>query len=188
MSGREKIQFYSIVINTFVKLNSLFPRTLNHWFYKHSRNLKGNFGKLVRFVLLKNLCATCGSNVSIHENVFMTGFQNLHIGENVSIHPMCYIDATGSIFIGDNVSIAHSSTILSSEHTWFDSDLPIKYNKLILKKTIISEDVWIGCGVRILAGTLINKHAIIAAGAVVKMEVPTNVIVGGIPAKIIKRI
>ncbi|WP_220727602.1 acyltransferase, partial [Marinilactibacillus psychrotolerans] len=84
------------------------------------------------------------------------------------------------------VSIAHSTSILSSDHTWDDKSLPIKYNKLSLKPVTIKSDVWLGCGVRILAGSFINKRVVIAAGAVVNKTIESNILAGGIPAKKIK--
>ena len=52
-------------------------------------------------------------------------------------------------------------------------------------KTVIGNDVWIGCNSIILAGVKVGNGAIIAAGAVVTKDVPAYAIVGGNPAKII---
>lgn len=79
---------------------------------------------------------------------------------NVSIHQMCYIDAEGGIEIDDNVSIAHRSTILSSNHGYADVDITIKYQGMILKRTILESNVWIGAGVSIMAGVH-NRNKII---------------------------
>ena len=49
----------------------------------------------------------------------------------------------------------------------------------------IGNDCWIGAKATILDGTVIGDHCIVAAGAVVKGVFPDNVIIGGIPAKII---
>jgi acetyltransferase-like isoleucine patch superfamily enzyme len=52
----------------------------------------------------------------------------------------------------------------------------------------IKENAWIGIGVVICPGVTIGKNAVVAAGAVVTKDVPDNVMVGGIPAKVIKNI
>lgn len=66
--------------------------------------------------------------------------------------------------------------------------VPIKYNKLKYRKVEISDDVWIGCGCRVLSGVVIGKRSIVAAGSVVNKIVNSNIIVGGVPAKEIKEI
>ena len=52
----------------------------------------------------------------------------------------------------------------------------------------IGNNVWIGAQATVLPGVTIDDGAIVAAGAVVTRDVPANVIVGGVPAKIIKKI
>jgi len=56
------------------------------------------------------------------------------------------------------------------------------------KPIVVEDEVWIGAGVIITQGVTIGRRAVIAAGAVVIGDVPTNTLVGGVPAKIIKRI
>ena len=71
-------------------------------------------------------------------------------------------------------------TIVTDNH-----DLADHY---ILKcKTVrIGNHVWIGAGVTIMPGVTVGDHAVIAGGAAVVKDVPTNAVVGGNPAKIIK--
>jgi acetyltransferase-like isoleucine patch superfamily enzyme len=53
---------------------------------------------------------------------------------------------------------------------------------------IIGKKVWVGTGATILCGVTIGDNTIIAAGAVVTKDVPADVIVAGVPAKIIRHI
>ena len=53
---------------------------------------------------------------------------------------------------------------------------------------VIGDDVWIGANAVILPGVTIGSHVVVAAGAVVTKDVPANTLVGGVPAKIIKKI
>lgn len=54
------------------------------------------------------------------------------------------------------------------------------------KRTIISNDVWIGHGAIIKAGITVGDGAIVGAGAVVVKDVPPYAVVGGVPAKVLK--
>lgn len=58
----------------------------------------------------------------------------------------------------------------------------------IMKPVTIGNDVWIGGDVTILPGVTIGNNVVVAAGAVVTKDVPDNCVVGGVPAKIIKKI
>ena len=51
---------------------------------------------------------------------------------------------------------------------------------------VIEEDVWVGAGATILKGVTIGNGSVVAAGALVKKDVPPYAVVGGVPAKIIK--
>jgi maltose O-acetyltransferase len=53
---------------------------------------------------------------------------------------------------------------------------------------IIGDDVWIGMDCTILGGVSIGNGSVVAAGSVVTKSIPDNVLVGGVPAKVIKRI
>ena len=99
---------------------------------------------------------------------------------------MCYFECSGGLMIGNNVSIAHSRSILTSTHTYSDFNLPIKYNEILKKTVVIHDDVWIGCGVRILCGVHIDTRCIIGANSLVNKSVDSFSIYGGVPAKKIK--
>lgn len=182
---RKKI---SIFFNFLSSLFLIFPYRVRAFLFLINRNTPGLFGVGIRYLLIKKLTRSCGNNVYIAQNVYFNNMKNLSIGNNVSIHPMCYIDASGEISIGNNVSIAHCSTILSTNHTYSNNKIPIKYNDLSYKKTTIHDDVWIGCGARILSGVIIYQRSIVAAGAVVTKEVKSNSIYAGVPAKFLKSI
>lgn len=52
----------------------------------------------------------------------------------------------------------------------------------------IGKNVWIGSNATVLQGVTVGENSVVAAGAVVTKDVPANSIVGGVPAKLIKKI
>ncbi|MHB1107743.1 MAG: acyltransferase [Lutibacter sp.] len=188
MTGRNKFKKNRLIINFFAKSLNIFGRKINYSLLIFFRNTTGIIGISIRYILVKNLAKNIGDNVSIQPGVYLFNLQNIDFGNNVSIHPMCYFEGAGGITIGNDVSIAHATTLISTNHTWDDATKPIKYNKEIFEKIIINNDVWIGCGVRVLSGVSIGSRSVIAAGAVVNKNIENNSIVGGVPAKFIKNI
>ena len=186
ISGRERFKKNKGFINLLVKLARIFPKGLLLFIWNCNTNHSQVLFVGIRFIILKALIRDCGDNIRIGTNVQLLGWEKLEIGNNVSIHSNCYIDASGGLAIGNDVSIAHNSTILTTNHGWENESLPIKYNEVSYSPVQLKDDIWIGCGCRILAGTIINTRSIVAAGAVVNKDVQSRTIVGGIPAKVIK--
>ncbi len=186
-TGRLQFAKYQGIINILVAIFKPFGKGGNYFLLRFFRNTNGIFGLLLRYIFVKNLAKKVGNNVSIQPNVFLYNLQNIQLGNNVSIHPMCYIEGAGGIDIGDDVSIAHGSSILSTNHQWSNTELAIKYNRESFDKVCIENDVWIGCGVRILSGVTISNRSVVAAGAVVNKSFDKFSLIGGVPAKIIKR-
>lgn len=187
-TGREKFSKYKRAINIAVAIFSILPNFIRIFLWDLTSRYSQTVFIAFRYILLKTLVKECGDNVRIGKNVSLLNVKGLILGDNISIHDNCYLDASGGIEIRNNVSIAHNSSLISSNHSWDDKKMAIKYNPLIPAKIVVNEDVWIGCGCRILAGTNISSRVIIAAGAVVNKNVISNSIYAGVPAKLIKSI
>lgn len=110
--------------------------------------------------------------------------KNIRLGKNVFINSGCRFQDQGGIIIGDGVLIGHNVVLATLNH---DVD-PQKRSDMFPAPIRIGNNVWIGAQVTVLPGITIGDGAIVAAGAVVSRDVPANVIVGGVPAKIIKKI
>ena len=94
----------------------------------------------------------------------------------------------GPVCIGSHVNLAQGITVTALNHNFEDKEKRIDEQGITTKPIIIGDDVWIGANAVILPGVTIGKHCVVAAGAVVKKDVPDNTIVGGVPAKEIKKI
>lgn len=110
--------------------------------------------------------------------------KNIQIGKDVFINSGCRFQDHGGIIIGDGTLIGHNVVLATINH---DLD-PLKRGDNILAPIIIGERVWIGASATILPGVRIGDGAVVAAGAVVTKDVPENVVVGGVPARVLKKI
>jgi acetyltransferase-like isoleucine patch superfamily enzyme len=106
----------------------------------------------------------------------------LIIGENSVINAKCRLDSRGGLEIGNNVSVSEEVFFLTADH---NEDLIGVYGR---RKIISIEDfVWIGTRAMILPGVIIEKGAVVAAGAIVTRSVRRLDVVAGIPAKTINK-
>jgi len=111
----------------------------------------------------------------------------LKIGNNVGINHYCFIGVRGEIYIGDNVIFGPRVSIFSENHNFDDSTRLIKMQGVQKAKTVIGSDVWIGANVSIMSGVTIGDGVVIAAGAVVTKDVESYSVVGGVPARFIRK-
>ena len=109
--------------------------------------------------------------------------RNIHIGRNVFINSGCHFQDQGGIYIGDNVLIGHNVVLATINHDLNPCD---RHN--IYKPIYIGDRVWIGSNVVVTQGVTIGEGAVIGAGAVVTKDVEPFTVVGGVPAKFIKKI
>ena len=119
------------------------------------------------------------------ETPFYTDFgKNITVGDHVFINSGCKFQDQGGIYIGDETFIGHNVVLATLDH---DID-PEKRYMLYPAPIHIGNRVWIGSNVVVTKGVTIGDNSVIAAGAVVTKDVPANVVAGGVPAKVIKKI
>jgi len=130
------------------------------------------------------------TNTDVNETLglmppFNTDFgKNIHVGENVFINSGCKMQDQGGIYIGDDVLIGHNVCLLTLNH----APEPEARADMYPEPIYIEDKAWLGSNVTILPGIRIGEGAIVAAGAVVTKDVPAGSVVGGVPAKVIKKI
>jgi acetyltransferase-like isoleucine patch superfamily enzyme len=137
------------------------------------------------------------SNTSLTTRVkFVTGYEGLiKIGNNCDLNGTCIV-AYEEVEIGDYCQFASSSIISDTDFHPVDpierkkqmERVPFSFDSVAKSKIKIGNNVWVGWGSIILKGVTIGDNSIVAAGAVVVKDVPSNVIVAGNPAKVIKQI
>lgn len=144
----------------------------------------GRCGHYLRGFVLSSFFKKSGKMITIKENVEIYHPHKLILGNRSGFGRNNVIDAVGEISIGDNVRFGPNVMVATMAHA--------KHGEVIgqaaksVKKVTIGNDVWVGNGVTILPGVTIGDRVIIAAGAVVTKQFPSDVLIAGIPAKIIK--
>ncbi len=123
-------------------------------------------------------------SVAVFTPLYINYGKHTKIGKNVFINFDCVFLDLGGITIEDNVLIAPKVSLLSEGHPIS----PDERHSLVPKPIRIKRNAWIGANATILQGVTIGENSVVAAGSVVSKDVPDNMIVGGIPAKIIKTI
>ena len=110
--------------------------------------------------------------------------KNIRIGKNVFINCCCHFQDQGGITIGDGTLIGSHVVLATINH----GQNPAQRADNLPAPIRIGKNVWIGSQSTILPGVSIGDGSIVAAGAVVTKDVPPNVIVGGVPARVMKQI
>ena len=184
--GRVLFSKFWPFLKVLVFLFKLMPGFLHLFLWSLATAFSGPFAVLFRYLSFSARVERFDKNSYIGSHVVLKNLHKLQVGENFSLHDFCYVDAVGGVKVGNNVSIAHGSSLISFNHSWGSLELPIKYNPISKAPIVIEDDVWVGCGVRIMSGVTIGKRSVVAAGSVVVKDVPANTVVGGVPAKFIK--
>lgn len=110
--------------------------------------------------------------------------KNIHIGRQVFINMGCKFQDQGGIFIDDGTLIGHNVVLATLNHAM----QPERRSDMLPAPIHIGKRVWIGSNATVLPGVTIGDGAVVAAGAVVTKDVPANTLVGGVPARVIRRI
>lgn len=113
------------------------------------------------------------------------GSGDITIGAHCYINPSCVLYSGNGITLGDYVLLAPGTMLLPTNHAFFRRDIPIRHQGFLPSKNgiVIEDDVWIGANCVILDGSLVHRGAIVAAGSVVRGEIPAYEIWGGVPAQ-----
>ena len=158
---------------------------------------------------------TIGRGVTIGRGAAIDGLSRhgVHIGDNVTIGPYAIIEATGvvsdlghgcfignrsalgsgsfvgaagGVWIGEDVIMGNRVNFHSENHVFDDTSRPIREQGVTRQGIRIEDDCWVGGGVTFLDGAHVGRGCVVAAGSVVRGEVPPYSVIAGVPAKVIR--
>lgn len=166
MNLREKIRF------------AVYDQFLSHIPY--------GIGVILRTAHFSKRMKLWGRGIRISNNVKILSPENVELDDFVSVANSAILDGRGGLEIGKYTMVGFGAVILSYTHNFETSRKPYVLQGFFGKKITIGSNVWIGARVVILPGVTIGNNVIIGANAVVSKDIPSNRIVGGIPAEIIR--
>lgn len=136
-------------------------------------------GVILRYEFYRFSLRRCGSNVLVESGAVFV-YRDVEIGSNVLIGRYCIVHHCD---IGDDVLIGERCTLLSGsrQHRFARVDVPMTRQGGERRRIRIENDCWIGSHSVVMND--VRQGSIVAAGAVVRDEVPPRAIVGGVPAK-----
>jgi acetyltransferase-like isoleucine patch superfamily enzyme len=112
----------------------------------------------------------------------------IRIGKDSLIGEYTIVRGQGGVTIGDRVYTSPFTQILAVNHVFDDPAIPFVEQGITAQGIVIDDDVWVGAGAIIVDGVHVGAGAVVSAGAVVTKDVPPHTVVGGVPARTLKRI
>lgn len=143
----------------------------------------------------------CPNGVEIGSNTYVMHGAILHvynfrgiphsgirIGSESLLGEYTVIRGQGGVSIGDRVYTSPMTQLLAVNHVFEDPKRPFVEQGITAQGIIIEDDVWLGANAVVTDGVHIGKGAVVAAGAVVTEDVPAHSVVGGVPARLLRKI
>ena len=165
------------------------PRTWVRWLvnpFVHQKGRAARVSRRARMDVLPFRAFSMGAGASVEAYaVVNNGVGDVAIGANSLI-------GIGSVLIGpivveDEVILAQHVVCSGLNHEFHDVQTPIRLQPVNTAPIRIGRGAWIGANAVVTAGVNIGKQSVVAAGSVVTKDVPDCCVVGGNPAKILRR-
>ena len=165
--------FFIFIINLLSKKN-IFPKNIL------------NFLDNIKRITFNLLGSKIGLNSYLRTNAYILQPKNLIIGKNVTIGFNCRIINHSKVEVGDNTEIGENLYVITIEHVWKNTNLPLGKQGMKTKEVKIGKGVYIGSNVTILSGVTISDNVVVGACSLVNKDLKPGFLYCGVPAKPIK--
>ena len=146
----------------------------------------GKICNKLRIMCVKHIFKKCGKISTMDRKAYFGTGSEIEIGDYSGIGAHCIVPK--NTVIGKYVMMAPEVYIIDNNHITSDIHKPMCFQgKTESKVTVIEDDVWLGARAMIMPGKRISRGSVIAAGAIVTKDVEPFSIMGGNPAKLIRK-
>ncbi len=144
--------------------------------------IPGYIGNVIRGVFYKNTLHSVGDNFRVFYGTYFV-YPDVSVGNNCTIEENCVISLCD---IGNDVIIAANVSIMSGNkhHDVGDIQNTFYNSSSILTRVKLGNNLWIGTHAVIMAD--VSSHTAVGAGSVVTKTFPEYMVIGGVPARILK--
>lgn len=143
-------------------------------------------GSKFRVWLLRREGATIGEGVRIGPLSRVHGPAGVVMHDRVALARNVFVDGRGGIEIGRESLIGFDTVLSTYGHRFEDAETAVHDQGFEPEGITIGEQVWIGARVFVVPGTAIGDGSIVGTMALVTKDVPAKVVVGGVPAKVLR--
>lgn len=164
-------KFYYLIYRVFVRY---FPNDFRPY---------ALFLPTIRNFVVRRFLLEAGGGIRVKYNADVS--PNIKLGDNSELGESCLI--YGGVEIGSDVLMGQNVKIFTRNHIASSIEVPIRLQGEIFKPVLIRDDVWICSNVVILPGVEVGPHSIIASGSIVTKSFPEYSVIGGNPAKLIRK-
>jgi acetyltransferase-like isoleucine patch superfamily enzyme len=120
-----------------------------------------------------------GTKIRAHEGV-------VEIGAKTVLGQECTISSFQSVRIGRECILADRVMLIDFDHGVVEVERPIRLQGIYKRDVEVGHNCWIGYGACILRGSTVGDNCIVGTSTVVTKDVPSNAVVGGVPARLLR--
>jgi galactoside O-acetyltransferase len=136
--------------------------------------------------ILDEMLGSVGAGVWVEPPLHVAYGDNVVLGDEVYVNFGLTVVDDVAVVVGDRVMIAPNVTISTTGHPVHPE---VRRDGSQFSAPVhLGDDVWVGAGAVILPGVTVGAGSVVAAGAVVTAHVPPMVVVGGVPARVLREV
>ena len=163
------------------KLKNMAWKLVNRTLYRFTPPILTIFRKW-RVLLIRMFGGKVAWDASLHPSAVIDYPWNLQMGSRASLGERCWVYAMAPVSIGNQSCIGKGVYVLTGSH-----DIGSRNFDLVVRQVSIGDGCWVATSSAVLPGVSIGDFSVVAAGSVVARDVEAWTVVGGNPAKFIKK-